>query len=147
MPCVGLFPRRQAMRELGITEADVVDVEADDLTATAMGVALNRTAETAVWDPSALAKLLESLRAEDALEGVGFSDKEIDDLLAEISAGELKEIDDPGPSEPPITPISRTGDLWTLGDHRLLCGDSTKASDVARLMAGEKAALFATDSP
>jgi len=44
-------------------------------------------------------------------------------------------------------PASRTGDLWILGDHRLLCGDSTSAADVRRLMNGERAMLFATDPP
>jgi len=49
--------------------------------------------------------------------------------------------------EPPVTPIVRKGDLWILGKHRLLCGDATSKSDVARLMAGEKAALMNTDPP
>ncbi len=49
--------------------------------------------------------------------------------------------------EPPRNPASRTGDLWILGDHRLLCGDSTSAADVRRLMNGERAILFATDPP
>ena len=49
--------------------------------------------------------------------------------------------------EPPRNPASRTGDLWILGDHRLLCGDSTSAADVRRLMNGERAMLFATDPP
>src|SRR5262249_15766590 len=52
---------------------------------------------------------------------------------------------DPGPEPPPQVPVTRLGDLWVLGEHRLLCGDSTKAEDVARVMAGEKAALVATD--
>ena len=49
--------------------------------------------------------------------------------------------------EPPRNPASRTGDLWILGDHRLLCGDSTSETDVRRLMNGERAVLFATDPP
>ena len=49
--------------------------------------------------------------------------------------------------EPPATPVSRPGDLWVLGSHRLLCGDSTRPEDVQRLMNGERASLFATDPP
>jgi DNA modification methylase len=49
--------------------------------------------------------------------------------------------------EPPAEPISKSGDLWLLGDHRLLCGDSTTPEDVRRLMAGERATLMATDPP
>jgi len=49
--------------------------------------------------------------------------------------------------EPPRNPASRTGDLWILGDHRLLCGDSTSAADVRRLMNAERAILFATAPP
>jgi DNA modification methylase len=56
-------------------------------------------------------------------------------------------VDDPGPGEPPIEPVSRPGDLWLLGEHRLLAGDSTKPEDVARVLAGEKAKLCATDPP
>ena len=53
----------------------------------------------------------------------------------------------PGPEEPPEDPVSRLGDLWLLGDHRLLCGDSTNAEDLARLMGDAKASLLATDPP
>ncbi|MGA9654373.1 MAG: DNA modification methylase, partial [Polyangia bacterium] len=49
--------------------------------------------------------------------------------------------------EPPADPISKLGDLWILGDHRILCGDSTNTDDVARLMGGERAVLMATDPP
>jgi DNA modification methylase len=56
-------------------------------------------------------------------------------------------VDDPGPTEPPEKPITRPGDLWLLGDHRLLCGDSTKPEDLAHLMAGERAKLLSSDPP
>lgn len=76
----------------------------------------------------------------------GFSEGELGDLLAALDE------DDKGAEpvvvpEPPRNPGSRPGDLWILGDHRLLCGDSTKAADVRRLMNGERATLFATDPP
>lgn len=140
--------RLVAMKKLGWTECDVVELDLDELAATALGIALNRTAELAEWDDGVLARLLDELRNEDALAGVGFTDAEIDQLLAELAADQPpQELEDPGPGEPPEQPVSRMGDLWLLGDHRLLCGDSTKPADLARLMAGEKAHLLATDPP
>jgi DNA modification methylase len=145
---IGGNGRLVAMRDLGWEECDVVELDISEVQATALGIALNRTAESAEWDLPALGKLLEALQAEDALDGVGFSDTEMKELLDNLADEEgPAEIDDPGPGEPPVTPVTRTGDLWILGEHRLLCGDSTSAQDVARLMDGEKATLFATDAP
>ena len=145
---IGGNGRLAAMKKLGWTECDVVELDLDDLQATALGIALNRTGELAEWDDNSLAKILNDLRAEDALDGVGYSPSDIDALLDELGQGAgPREIDDQGPEEPPESPVSRPGDLWLLGDHRLLCGDSTKPEDVGRLMAGEKAALLSTDPP
>lgn len=145
---IGGNGRLVAMKRLGWTECDVVELEIDDLQATALAIALNRTGELAEWDEQTLARLLEELRSADALAGVGFTDADIDDLLREIDNAAVTEpVEDPGPDDPPDDPVSRPGDLWLLGDHRLLCGDSTSASDVARLMGEDKAALAATDPP
>ena len=141
-----------AAAELGLTEAPVIVL--DHLTEEerkAYRLADNRLAESA-WDDALLAAELQALAADDFdLSLVGFSDAELDQLLAlDVGGGETTE----GPSvppvvvpEPPRNPASRTGDLWILGGHRLLCGDSTSAEDVRRLMNGERAALFATDPP
>lgn len=139
--------RLKAARSLGHDEVPIVWFDGSDLEAVAFAIADNKTGEFATWDDGSLATLLEQLRAEDALEGVGFSDVEIDELLAELGRGEPTTVEDPGPPEVPENPISRTGDLWLLGDHRLLCGDSTKAEDMARLMGDDRAALFSTDPP
>ncbi len=135
------------MRELGWKECDVVELPMGDLEATALGIALNRSAELATWDDDALGELLTELQAEDALLGVGFDESEIDALLDELEKNSLTDLEDPGPGDPPAIPVSRPGDLWVLDGHRLLCGDSTNPDDVARLMAGENAALLATDPP
>jgi hypothetical protein len=140
---IGGNGRLVAMQMLGWTECDIVELDVDDLAATSLGIALNRTAELAEWDEDTLARLLFELKQGDALEGVGFSLDEVDALIDELLEGQQPEIEDPGPEEPPEHPVSRTGDLWILGQHRLLCGDSTKADDVARLMAGEQATLLA----
>jgi DNA modification methylase len=66
---------------------------------------------------------------------------------AELYEGHNAEIVEDDIPEPPVDPITKPGDLWLLGDHRLLCGDSTKAQDVERLMAGAKAGMVFTDPP
>jgi DNA modification methylase len=92
--------------------------------------------------------LLDELRREDALDGVGFVASDLDRLIAEIAltTGELQ-VEDPGPEPSPIELVSRSGDLWCLGAHRLLCGDSTRPDDVERVLSGDTAELLATDPP
>ena len=140
--------RLKAAQSLGLDEVPVAWFDGSDVDAAAYQIADNRTHEFATWDDASLARILEQLRVEDALEGVGFGDAEIDQLLAELAADlPPQELEDPGPGEPPDQPVCRVGDLWLLGDHRLLCGNSTKPEDLVRLMAGEKAHLLATDPP
>jgi ParB-like chromosome segregation protein Spo0J len=79
--------RLQAMKALGWSECDVVELDLNSIDATALAVALNRSAELATWDEETLAKLLASLKSEDALDGVGFSDSELDELLAQFDDG------------------------------------------------------------
>jgi DNA modification methylase len=143
---IGGNGRMMAMSKLGWTECDVVELEVDDLQATALGIALNRTAETAEWDEATLGRLLSELRDQDALDGVGFDEAELDELLASLDTDEV-DLHDPGAEEPPETPVTRPGDLWVIGNHRLLCGDSTSAKDVARLLAGARPGLMLTDPP
>src|SRR6185369_2545828 len=83
---IGGHGRLVAMKALGWTECDIVELEIDDLQATALNIALNRVGDTSSWDLPALGKLLESLQEADALDGVGFSDKEVDTLLDELVA-------------------------------------------------------------
>jgi len=141
--------RLKAAQSLGMTEVPVWWFDGTDLDATAFSIADNRTGELAEWDDAALSKLLEQLREEDALDGIGFDTCDIDRLAAQLREQEEvdPELDDDGPEAPPVEAVAELGDLWVLGDHRLLCGDSTKPADVERLMAGAKAALVATDPP
>ena len=80
---------------------------------------------------------MQELLAEDFdLSIVGFSDAELDELLAgDGDADDAREGEDEVP-EAPLDPVSRPGDLWLLGPHRLLCGDSTVATDVERVLGG-----------
>lgn len=134
--------RLEAMRSLGWTECDIVELDVDYTTATALGIALNRSGELATWDDAALGSLLTSLPT---LDGTGFSTDQLDELIASLARPDA--VEDPGPSEPPAVATTLRGDVWLLGAHRLMCGDSTSAEDFAHLMRGERATLLATDPP
>jgi DNA modification methylase len=144
---IGGNGRLAAMQELGWTECDVVELDLDDQKAAALGIALNRTAEFATWDESALAEILQSLDADGALDGTGYSHDDLNALLDQLGIEGTLEGDIDDVPEPQQTPVSRRGDLWRLGEHHLLCGDSTSRDDVARLMGDQRAALVATDPP
>lgn len=137
--------RWKAAKSLGLATVPVVRFGGTDLDAVAYGIADNRTHEFATWDEAALVAILTELKREDALGGTGYADEDLDRLAAAVAAA--TPVDDPGPGEPPPTPVSRSGDLWILGRHRLLCGDSTSSSDVELLLAGHKPGMMITDPP
>ena len=143
--------RLQAAKSLGMQLVPVVALsslsEADKKT---LIIADNRIAELAGWDRDILAieyQGLHDLQFDD-IEVTGFSLGEIDIILDEASE---KKAVGPGPEDelPPViaAPVSRMGDLWILGSHRLLCGDARSDSDYARLLEGETADLVLTDPP
>ena len=103
----------------------------------------NRTAELSGWD---FAKLEEEIAALE-IEGVDLSGLKFE--LDGLSGGGIAEsnIAEDEPPEPPETTIAKRGDIWKLGEHRLMCGDSTDAEAWARLMDGEKADMVFTDPP
>src|SRR5262249_22606870 len=133
---IGGNGRLEVLRKNGAAECDIVEVDVNDTQAAALGIALNRTAELAEWDDGSLAKTTQPL-PDDAMAVTGFTDAELDALLEELNPPTIAEDEVP---EPLPTPVSRRGDLWLLGGHRLLCGDSTDLADVQRVMDGEKAA-------
>lgn len=135
--------RLEAMTRRGDTEADIVEVEVDDQKAAALAIALNRTGELAGWDMPKLAQVLKAL-PEDLLPATGYDAGQLTDILAEINPPTIIEDE---PPEPAPEAITAKGDLWLLGNHRLLCGDSTHLQDVQRVMDDQKAALVATDPP
>lgn len=139
--------RLAAARKLGWTHIDVIRSELENTELVAYAIADNRTAELAVWDEVPLAKMLDELRKDDLLSGVGFDPIEIDDLLKSAGLWEEKNAIDAAVDAPPDEPVTKVGDLWLLGDHRLLCGDSTSAKDVELLLDGNKPELTITDPP
>ena len=136
--------RMMAAKMLNWSSVEIVRTELVGAEAIAYAIADNRTAELAEWDEAALAQQLAAIQIDDEeLANIaGFTDAEIEAMILDG-----KEIEEDEVPEPPVDPITKTGDLWLLGDHRLLCGDSTNTKDVERVMAGEKAALVFTDPP
>lgn len=139
--------RLMAARKLGYTE--VPTIELGDLTETqkkAYVIADNRLALNAGWDNEMLTIELNELLADGyALDILGFDSKELDALLEpEVIEGLVDEDDVPevGPE-----PVTKPGDVWVLGKHRLMCGDSTSIDAVDALMAGGKADMVFTDPP
>ena len=135
-----------AARQLGLAEVPVIVLA--HLTPTqrrALMIADNQIATNAGWNDEMLAAELAALKDEDFdLDLLGFNDTELDRLLA----GTLDEADDPDAApEPPIDPISRPGDIWICGEHRVLCGDATVLSDVETLLGGELADMTFCDPP
>lgn len=111
----------------------------------ALRLADNRLGLSSGWDDELLRAELEQLRASGFDLGlIGFSDEELADLLGVPSAETASEDVVPAP---PARPTTKPGDIYVLGDHRLLCGDSTKFDDLGRLMAGQHAGMIFTDPP
>jgi DNA modification methylase len=141
--------RLEAAKQLGWDTIQIVRTDLTSSEAIAYAIADNRTAELAEWDDDVLAAQLNGLLAEDEelLTSAGFTDEELEELLGDIDGVDPAEITEDEVPEPPADPITKPGDLWILGQHRLLCGDSTKAEDVERLMDGKRAGMVHTDPP
>ena len=138
----------EAALVLGWTHLAWAEIDESDVSATAFAIADNRTAELAEWEDETLAQLLKGLQDDDYdVESLGFSGRELKELLADLNRPQ--EGEDPGAGEPPPEDEakSQVGEIYELGPHRLMCGDSTSEEDVAQLMNGELAQLMATDPP
>jgi DNA modification methylase len=141
--------RLEAARQLGLTSAPVhVARGLTPAQAKAYRLMDNRAAENAEWDEALLGLELGDLQGEGfELALTGFDDAELNRLLAALGDEDgSREGEDEIP-ETPVEPVSRPGDLWQLGPHRLLCGDSTVATDVERVLGGVTPLLMVTDPP
>jgi DNA modification methylase len=141
--------RLLAARKLGLTEVPVIVL--DHLSETqrrALIIADNRLALNAGWDEEMLRVELAALEEEGFdLDLVGFSDEEIEDLLRESETETAGKTDDDAVPETEEAAVTVPGDVWVLGDHRLLCGDATVAADVEKVLAGGLADMVFTDPP
>lgn len=140
--------RLMAAKELGLAEVPVIVLDQlTDAQRRAYILADNRLALDAGWDDEMLRAELADLRDEEFdLSLTGFTDAEIDDLLADPEEPPPEGNADATPEVRP-DPVSRLGDVWLLGRHRVMCGDSTSVDDVARLMDGKRAQLLHADPP
>ncbi len=140
--------RLAAARKLGLAEVPVIRLShLSDTQRKAYVLADNRLALNAGWDNDLLKLELIELKAEDVdLEMLGFSVEELDGLLNALEPTEGLTDEDAVP-EPPEEPITKPGDIWILGNHRLMCGDSTSVDAVGKLMAGERPEMVFADPP
>ena len=138
--------RYRASKKLGFKEVPITI--ADNLTPeqiNAYRIADNRTAEESEWDSELLKMEIKDLEAKDfKLDLLGFNEDQLNDMLFEEKQGLTDEDEVP---EAPEEPISKLGDIWKLGNHRLMCGDSVDYEDVHKLMNNKIADLVNTDPP
>ena len=146
MTIIGGHQRLTVAMELGYTEVPCAVVDVDKVREKALNIALNKI--TGAWDDSLLAELLEDIQNSDFdLGKTGFEPPEIDQLFNKLHSKEVKEDDFDLDEELKQPVFSKLGDLWCLGRHKVICGDSTGEEIYTRLMDGEKANLILTDPP
>jgi DNA modification methylase len=143
---VGGHQRLKVLIDSGITEVDVVVVDMNTEKEKALNIALNKI--SGEWDTDKLALVIADLQGADFdVSLTGFDPEELDDLFRDDVKGGVKEDDFDVEAELRKPVFSKAGDLWMLGEHRLLCGDSTKPETYELLMNGKKAQLVVTDPP
>ena len=143
---VGGHQRLKVLIDMGITEVECVVVDLPDDKEKALNIALNKISGD--WDKDKLAVLIADLQGTAFdVSLTGFDAAEIDDLFKDTLKDGVKDDNFDVDAELKEPPITKPGDIWTLGRHRLVCGDSTKAETFDLLMAGAKANLVITDPP
>ena len=143
---VGGHQRLKVLIDMGINEVDCVIIEMDENKEKALNVALNKI--SGEWDKDKLALLITDLQAEDFdVSLTGFDAAEIDDLFKDTIEDKVKDDDFDVDAELQNPTITKLGDVWQLGRHRLVCGDSTKPETYETLLGEEKVNLVITDPP
>jgi len=143
---VGGHQRLKVLMDLGHTEVDCVVVDLTEEKEKALNVALNKI--SGEWDKNKLSLLIADLQGADFdVSLTGFDPAEIDDLFKDSVKDGIKDdaFDVDAELEKPT--ITKSGDIWTLGRHRLVCGDSTKAETFEQLLGDKKVNLVITDPP
>ncbi len=143
---IGGHQRWKVLKDLEFTEVDCVVIEVDKTKEKALNVALNKI--SGEWNEELLGELIKDLQTLDYdISFTGFEPAEIDELFNNLHDKDVQEDDFDVDAALSDTPISKQGDVWLLGRHRLVCGDSTEPGTYELLMEGKKANLVVTDPP
>ena len=146
MTIIGGHQRLTVAMDLGYTEVPCAVVDIDKTREKALNIALNKI--TGAWDDNLLADLLQDIQnSEFDLGLTGFDPPEIDQLFSQVHDKNVKDDDFDAEKAAEAPAFVEPGDIWLLGRHRLMCGDSTKTEDVDVLMDGKKANACITDPP
>lgn len=143
---VGGHQRLKVLKDCGVTDLECVVVDLSEEKEKALNIALNKISGD--WDKEKLALLITDLQGTDLdVSLTGFDAAEIDDLFRDKTKGGIKDDDFDVGDELTKPAITKPGDVWTLGRHRLICGDSTDNDVFEHLMCNRKANLVVTDPP
>ena len=146
MTVIGGHQRLKVLKELGYEEIQCIVVDLDKNKEKALNLALNKI--SGEWDNDKLEAILAELKETDIdINVTGFSNDEIDDILKDIIGSNEDDFDLEEALDEIEEPTTKVGDVWILGKHRLLCGDSTQQKDVTRLMNNQEADMLLTDPP
>lgn len=146
MTVIGGHQRLKVLKELGYEEIQCIVVDLDKNKEKALNLALNKI--SGEWDNDKLEAILAELKeTEIDMNITGFSNDEIDDILKDVIGTKEDDFDIEEALDEIEDPITKTGDIWILGKHRLMCGDSTQKEDVMQLMNNQEADMILTDPP
>jgi DNA modification methylase len=143
---IGGHQRLRVLLDLGVEESEVSVVDLSEVDERRLNIALNKI--TGEWDDEKLMSLLADITASGAeVYPTGFDDQELASMFADLSKATAHDDDFDLTTALEQASFVKRGDVWTVGRHRLMCGDATSAEDVATLMDGKKANLLLTDPP
>lgn len=146
MTVIGGHQRLKVLKEMGIVEVECIIVDLDKTNEKALNIALNKIQGD--WDEEKLEALLQELKLEDFDTNLtGFDFDEVDEILKDVNGSKEDDFDVDSAYEEIEESITKPGDVWILGKHRLMCGDSAQKEDVMRLMNNQDADMLLTDPP
>lgn len=146
MTVIGGHQRLTVLKDLGHQDVECVVIEIDKTKEKALNIALNKV--SGEWNKELLAELIQDLQSLDYdLTFTGFDPPEIDQLFSDVHDKKVDEDDFDLTKALEEATFVKRGDIWTVGRHRLMCGDATDPGDVAKLTDGRKVNLVVTDLP